>query len=479
MINDNIEQTFVLADFLADPKIPHPTILLVGKRFAGKSTASVSIAQMYNAPRWAAWCGTKDTEDYWAEKFESSASVHGPDENGKRALEKLILFQQRKVRYYSKILKKEFPAKYTLGLVFDDVTSKREFRKGQILEDLFSNGRHYKSIIIISCQYIKQLPPAVRLNSDYIFILHNSKATLKILYEEYVENPEEFGMFLDLVRTVTSQVDENGKDMYNALVYKNCVKTNKLDGMFEIHRSIENFDPDKVILGSEGWRAYNKRNYIDSEYETEVKAHKKKQRLARLEVIKQKKAARYAKYGNNINQRVDMDVDYQTDTDSESEYESDDEDEFALEKFRIKGKKSSINIHLQTRKRQACDNELVTSSQCNNNDIKDKYTQNYNNIKSAINTNMDYYKSNNNNNNNNNDNVQSVFNVRDHNNDQSYRRQIYMNKIKMHQQRQRSLYKKYNQNQSSMSQYQRSKPNTSWSLRRNNILNSNFNNDDL
>jgi hypothetical protein len=264
-MNDNIEQTVVLEDFLADPKIPHPTMLLVGKQFSGKSAKMVSIAQMYNAPRWEIWCGTKDTEEYWTRKFESSANIHKPDNNGRKALEKLILFQQRKVRYYSKVLKKKMPEKYTLGLVFDNVFESQEFKKSEILEDLFSNGRHYKTIILISCNNVKQLPPAVRLNSDYIFILQNSKATLKILHDEYVENPEEFGMFLDLVRTVTSQVDENGKDMYNALIYKNCVKTNKLDGMFKIHRSIENFDPDKVILGSTKWREYNKLNDDDTD----------------------------------------------------------------------------------------------------------------------------------------------------------------------------------------------------------------------
>jgi hypothetical protein len=343
--NEDVEEeTYVLQDFKADPNVPHPTILLVGKRFAGKSTMSVAIAQQYAAFRWAAWCGTKDTMDYWGEKFESSATVWGPDDAGKVALLRIIQYQERKVRLYKKILKKPFPKKYTLGLIFDDVTSKRKFRKGEILEDLFSNGRHYKSIIIISCQYIKQLPPAVRTNTDYLFMLHNTKRTCKILYEEYVENPDEFSMFLDMLRTVTSMCDEKGQDMYSSLVYNNCVKTNRLDEMFQVYRHTVGFNADEVLLGDPNWREYNKTHHKDREWEEEKRKYRRKKRMRRLQEYREKQRERKNIEGNGgFMPDVNIDLDYFSDSEeasSASEHET-----YTLQGRRGKTVSLQINNH--------------------------------------------------------------------------------------------------------------------------------------
>ena len=349
LVDDELEETYTLQDFNADPKVPHPTILLVGKRFAGKSTASVAIANQYNAPRWAAWAGTKDTGDYWGERFGSSATVWGPDEKGKIALLRIIQFQERKVRLYKKIIKKEFPKTFTIGLVFDDVTSKRQFRRGEILEDLFSNGRHYKSIIIISCQYIKQLPPAVRTNTDYLFMLHNTKRTCKILYEEYVENPDEFAMFLNLLRIVTSQVDSSGKDMYNALVYNNCIKTYKLDEMFQVFRHTENFTINDVDLGCPDWRSYNKAHYKDEEWEDELRRYRKKRRISRLQEHRKKQENRKHRGEGTLS----FDLDYFSDS-SESE-------EDPIDRYKVRSKRGkAFNLCMPNTRRESTEDEKMT-----------------------------------------------------------------------------------------------------------------------
>ena len=348
--DESDETTYFLKEFVFDVvKVPNPTILLVGKRFAGKSTASVSIAAHFPIPRWAAWCGTKDTQDYWSEKFESSASVWGPDEVGKAALHRVIKDQQKRVTKYKKHLKIPFPNEEMLGMIFDDVTSKRAFRKGEILEDLFSNGRHYKTVIIISCQYIKQLPPAVRTNTDYLFMLHNSKRTIKLLYEEYVENPEEFSMFLSLIRKVTSQVDKHGNDLYNSLVFDNVVKTYDLDKMFKVYRAPEGFDPDTTLLGSPEWRAHNKVHHIDLEAVEQAKEIRKKKRLQRLNAYYRRQMIKRNQSGG-LHQfdGADLDVDYY----SESDDSSSGEEEFDTVKLNHKRGKP-VNIRMSNIRKTA------------------------------------------------------------------------------------------------------------------------------
>jgi len=334
------EETYWLQDFIFDTKkVPHPTILLVGKRFSGKSYTSVSVADKFQVPRWAAWCGTKDTEDFWAEKFESSASVKGPDEAGKSYLIKLIRYQQRKGRLYKKVLKLPFPSEYTIGMIFDDVTSKRKFRRGEILEDLFSNGRHYHAVIIISCQYLKQLPPAVRLNTDYLFMMHNTKRTIKVLYEDYVEEPDEFNMFLDLMRSVTGQRNDTGEDMFNSLVYDNVVKTSRLDEMFKVYRNEGADIIDNMKLGDEAWRTYNRVHYKDKDYELQKREYRKRKRLMRLQEYRQRQLSRRSNLGNPMHRMANaLDIDYFSDSESEEETH----DSITLTKRR--GKNMTVNF---------------------------------------------------------------------------------------------------------------------------------------
>lgn len=227
-----------------------------GKRFAGKSTTAIAVASAYKFQRWAAWCGTRDTQDYWSAAFGSPASVWGVDHVGIQALVRIVEYQQQKVEMF-KQMKKPFPKKYSIGLIFDDVTADRTFRKHPILEDLFANGRHYHTMILISCQYVKQLPPPVRTNSDYIFILHNTKATLRILYNEFVENPDTYDMFAQLVRSVTN-CKKDGKNLYMSLVYNNCTSAEGLSEIFNIFRHTEGFDKNAVQLGSHEWRQWNR-----------------------------------------------------------------------------------------------------------------------------------------------------------------------------------------------------------------------------
>jgi len=322
-------------------RVPCPTILLVGKRFSGKSYTSVSIAEKFKVPRFCAFCGTKDTEDFWAEKFESSASVRGPDDAGKSYLITVIKYQQRKARLYKKVLKKPFPMQYMIGMIFDDITSKREFRKGEMLEDLFSNGRHYKAVIIISCQYLKQLPPAVRTNADYMFLMHNTKRTCKVLYEDYVEEPSTFGEFLQLLRSVTGQTDDLGNNLFNSLVYDNSTTSSKLEDMFKVYRNEGEAAIDNMKLGSEEWREYNKTHYRDKDHESQMREYRKRKRLLRIQEYRQRQMERRQNPGAFISN----DLDYFSDSDSEDEQQTHD----TIMLGKKKGPKTTVNFSRKTK----------------------------------------------------------------------------------------------------------------------------------
>lgn len=296
-------------------KVPFPTVLLVGKRNSGKSVTSQSIAVAHShIPRWCVWAGTKDTAAFWSARLGSAASIYGADEKGIEALQRIMEYQEHKVELY-KSLKRQLPTKYHIGFIFDDVTSKRKFCKGNLLEELFSNGRHLNAVIIICCQYIKQLPPATRTNTDYLFMLFNTKKTLRLLHEEYVEVPDDFEMFSQLQRAVTSQKHPKTRElMYNSLVFDNTRGSDRLDEIFRV------FTPPQgqvlpILLGSEEWRSFNSANFANRTKENELRRFRKREHMHQMRQRQHENIRRRQEYEQMFGTVLPAEVDVFSDDD--------------------------------------------------------------------------------------------------------------------------------------------------------------------
>lgn len=107
-------------------------------------------------------------------------------------------------------------------LILDDCLYDPSWTKNTDIRALFMNGRHFKSTFIITMQYALGIPPNLRTNIDYIFLLReNIKANRKRLYEQYA------GMFRDL--DTFNQVMDQCTENYECLVINNNAKSNKLE----------------------------------------------------------------------------------------------------------------------------------------------------------------------------------------------------------------------------------------------------------
>ena len=105
--------------------------------------------------------------------------------------------------------------------ILDDCLYDNSWVKNKDIRALFMNGRHYKSMFIITMQYALGIPPNLRTNIDYVFILReNINSNRKRLYEQYA------GMFpsLEVFNQVMDQCTEN----YECLVINNNAKSNNL-----------------------------------------------------------------------------------------------------------------------------------------------------------------------------------------------------------------------------------------------------------
>ena len=107
-------------------------------------------------------------------------------------------------------------------LILDDCLYDKTWIKDVNVRTLFMNGRHYNIMFIITMQYALGIPPNLRTNVDYVFILReNYVSNRKRLYEHYAGMFPTFEMFCQ----VMDQCTEN----YECLVINNNAKSNKLE----------------------------------------------------------------------------------------------------------------------------------------------------------------------------------------------------------------------------------------------------------
>lgn len=158
------------------------TILVLGKRNRGKSTAVIDLCRFVKAPKGIVFSAT----DHCAHVFDKIFPArHVVADLTEEKLEHLIRVQKNLTAK-----DKRFEKTGCL-LVIDDVGFDRRFwQRSKALSEIMCNGRHYNFTVILALQDAVSLPPALRAQLDLVFCLAEAFASnQKRLYEFF------FGMF--------------------------------------------------------------------------------------------------------------------------------------------------------------------------------------------------------------------------------------------------------------------------------------------
>lgn len=135
-------------------------------------------------------------------------------------------------------------------LILDDCLYDASWTKDKNVRSLFMNGRHYNETFIITMQYCMGIPPSLRTNVDFVFILReNLINNRKKLYEQYA------GMFpsFDIFCQVMDQCTEN----YECIVIHNNAKSNKLEDQVFWYKAS---DHEEFRVGAVEYWEYHTRN---------------------------------------------------------------------------------------------------------------------------------------------------------------------------------------------------------------------------
>jgi hypothetical protein len=199
-----------------------PVVVLIGKRDTGKSFLVRDLLYyQQDIPIGTVISGTEEGNGFYG-KMVPRLFIHNEYNS---AIIENILKRQRTVL---KQVKKEMEAYKRSSIdprafvILDDCLYDNTWSRDKLMRLLFMNGRHWKVMLVITMQYPLGIPPTLRTNIDYVFILReNYIANRKRIYENYA------GMFptFEAFCQVMDQCTEN----YECLVINNNYKSNKLN----------------------------------------------------------------------------------------------------------------------------------------------------------------------------------------------------------------------------------------------------------
>lgn len=197
-------------------------IIFIGRRRTGKSTLMRDL--LYNhqtIPLGAVVSGTEESNGFFR-KIIPPIFVHGE-------YNPIILanFVKRQRMIMAKIQKEQDSGNSTnidprAFMILDDCMYDDSWTSDKNIRYLFMNGRHCKVFFMVSMQYPLGIPPILRTNVDYVFILREpSPSNRRRIYDNFGSAFPSFEFFCQIMDQCTQN--------FECLVINNNTQSSKMD----------------------------------------------------------------------------------------------------------------------------------------------------------------------------------------------------------------------------------------------------------
>ena len=183
-----------------------PVIVLIGRRDTGKSFLIQDLMYYHqDIPIGTVISGTEAGNNFFGEHVPK-LFIH--DQYNTAIIENILKRQKAVLKQMNKEIEtyKKSSIDPRTFVVLDDCLYDNKWTKDIMMRLLFMNGRHWKIMLVITMQYPLGIPPNLRTNIDYVFILREPYiANRKRIYENYA------GMFptFESCTQVMDQCTEN------------------------------------------------------------------------------------------------------------------------------------------------------------------------------------------------------------------------------------------------------------------------------
>ncbi len=234
-----------------------PVIVLIGRRETGKSFLVRDLLFYHqDIPIGTVISGTEEGNGFYG-KLVPKLFIH--NEYNTAIIENILKRQKMVLKQIKKEME-QFKKSNVDGrqfVILDDCLFDGKWSRDKLMRLLFMNGRHWKIMLIITMQYPLGIPPDLRTNIDYVFILREPYVSnRKRIYDNYAGIFPTFESFCQ----VMDQCTEN----FECLVINNNVKSNKIKDIVFWYKA----DPHNDFrLGSKEFWELSKQVQSDDENE--------------------------------------------------------------------------------------------------------------------------------------------------------------------------------------------------------------------
>ena len=256
-----------------------PVIVLIGRRDTGKSFLVRELLFYHqDIPIGTVISGTEEGNGFYG-RMVPRLFIH--NEYNTAIIENILRRQKGVLKQIKKEMEqfKRSTIDPRTFVILDDCLYDNTWAKDKMMRLLFMNGRHWKVMLLITMQYPLGIPPTLRTNIDYVFILREPYiANRKRIYENYAGMFPTFESFCQ----VMDQCTEN----FECLVINNNAKSNKLQDQVFWYKA----DPhnDFRLGAREFWEMSQKLGDEDEEEQYDPNNVKKRGQGPKISVKKSK-----------------------------------------------------------------------------------------------------------------------------------------------------------------------------------------------
>jgi len=254
-----------------------PVVCLIGRRDSGKSFLVKDLLYYHqDIPIGTVIAGTEEGNGFYG-KMVPKLFIH--NEYKTEIIENVLKRQRQVMKQINKEMEtfKKSNIDPRAFVILDDCLYDNSWSRDKMMRLLFLNGRHWKVMLILTMQYPLGIPPTLRTNIDYVFILREPYiANRKRIFENYAGMFPTFESFC--------QIMDNCTENYECLVIDNNVKSNKLTDQVHWYKADSHND---FKLGTKEFWELSKNIQSDDEEEA-FDPNKKKKNVQQIKVKKVK-----------------------------------------------------------------------------------------------------------------------------------------------------------------------------------------------
>lgn len=254
-----------------------PVVCLIGRRDSGKSFLVKDLLYYHqDIPIGTVIAGTEEGNGFYG-KMVPKLFIH--NEYKTEIIENVLKRQRQVMKQINKEMEtfKKSNIDPRAFVILDDCLYDNSWSRDKMMRLLFLNGRHWKVMLVLTMQYPLGIPPTLRTNIDYVFILREPYiANRKRIYENFAGMFPTFESFC--------QIMDNCTENYECLVIDNNVKSNRLVDQVHWYKADSHSD---FKLGTKEFWELSKNVQSDDEEET-FDPTKKKKNVQQIKVKKVK-----------------------------------------------------------------------------------------------------------------------------------------------------------------------------------------------